>query len=321
MVPPLFIVECERIRNTQNYLLRFPINDQITQRIKNLPEETRKWRAKLLRWEVTAASLYLLMKKYKGSKKIYFDFGSEDSRKIFVSQIDKWKAKEKEKRKFIADLNIKKERWVKYKQELEENYEQYEDMVHKYLKPGIKLYPHQTVSVMFLNAVRNVLLALDMGTGKSLISIAYVEMNDFKKVFVITPASLKFNYYAEVKKFTNSQAYIIKWNKNDCLLEDAKYVIVNYDYFNSSDFKKTKNKFENLNIDKIDCLIADESHRLKSSKSNTYKAIKKIFNKKIFKNGVSKVFMSGTPMPSKSPELYTVLHEISPPLGSTVINK
>lgn len=308
----IFNVYCERISNKSKYLLKFSYNEQLINRIKELPQETRKWSALNMGWEITAYSLFLLIKKYRGSDKIHFDFGNNDSRKIFIEQINKYLHKEEEKRKFIADLNVKKEHWVKYKKELELEFEKYREITHKYLKNTVTLYPHQIISIMFLNVVKNVLLALDMGTGKSLISIGYVEMNNFNKVFVITPNSLKYNYYSEVKKFTSSNVFIIG-KKNDCLIEDAKYIITNYEYFNSSDLKKTINKFNNLNIGKIDCLIVDECHRLKSSKSNTFKAFKKIFNDDIFRNKItSKIFMSGTPAPSKAMELYNVLHQISP---------
>ena len=312
MLEPVFKVICERIRKTSSYQLRFPINDQLTNRIKELPQETRKWDAMNYCWEITTLSLMILIKRYKNSNKIHFDFGNEDSRRIFIQQIKKLEIVEEEKRKFIADLNIKKEHWLQYKKTLEETYEKYSEDIHKFLKPGIKLYPHQIVSAMFLNVTRNLLLALDMGTGKSLISIVYAEMNAFEKVFVITPNSLKFTYKNEVEKFTDSRAFIIG-KKNTCTITDAKYIIVNYEYFNSSDFRKVKAKFDKLNIDKIDCLISDESHHLKSTSSNTFKNFKKIFKDDIFRNGkVSKVFMSGTPAPSKSAELYSVLNQISP---------
>lgn len=205
----MFNVFCERVPNKSKYLIKFSYNEQLVNRIKELPQETRKWSALNLGWEITTYSLYLLIKKYKGSNKIHFDFGNDDSRKIFIEQINKILIKEEEKRKFVADLNIKKEYWVRYKKELEVEYEKYREITHRYLKNTVILYPHQIISIMFLNVVKNVLLALDMGTGKSLISIGYVEMNNFDKVFVITPNSLKYNYYSEVKKFTNSNAYII----------------------------------------------------------------------------------------------------------------
>ena len=40
---PVFVVHCERIRKRAAYQLRFPINDQLINRIKELPHATRKW--------------------------------------------------------------------------------------------------------------------------------------------------------------------------------------------------------------------------------------------------------------------------------------
>ena len=127
---PLFVVHCERIHRRLAYYLRFPINDQLIQRIKDLPEESRRWNPGMMVWEITTPSLLALIKKYRNSNKIYFDFGSEDSRKIFIQQIKKIEIAEAEKRKFIIDLNIKKEHWIQYKKELEETYLQYSDKCH-----------------------------------------------------------------------------------------------------------------------------------------------------------------------------------------------
>lgn len=308
-----FVVNCERIGRRQAYYLRFLINDQLITRIKELPEDTRKWNAGMMLWEVSTSSLLILIKRYKGSSKIRFDFGNEESRKIFISQISKIEKEEEEKRKFIAELNIKKEDWVKYKKELEETYIQYSEKCHGLLNEGIKLYPHQIVAAMFMNVTRSTLISHDMGIGKTLSSILYVEMNNFEKVIVITPNSLKFNYYGEVKKFTKSNAYIVNWKKNDCSIEDAKYIILNYDFFNPSSKEKLLAKWNKLKIDKIDALVADECQKLKNTKANTYKNFDKIFKEDIFRNKkISKIFLSGTPAPNRAFELYTVLHQISP---------
>ena len=655
MQEPIFVVSCERISRRQAYYLRFPINDQLIQRIKDLPEDTRVFNKAMLVWEVTTTSLLSLIKKYKGSKKIYFDFGSDDSKKIFVDQIRKIEAAEEEKRKFIADLDIKKEHWVKYKVELESTYEQYSDQMHALLKEGIKLYPHQIVAAMFMNVTRSTLISHEMGLGKAqplyskiltsngwvqmgdvnvgdfvigsdgkskkvlavfpqgtkdiyevtfndgtstrccdehlwnvntfirnwrknpfqtktlrnimdegltfengnhkhyipivkpiefekqeleidpyvlgcllgdgclvvkdgigfssgdkemideislrlpekhnmvlcknskidyyltadgknnyinqalkkynlkgcnsytksiphiykissinqrlemlqgildtdgharkdgiieltlaskqliddvqfivqslggigrinekwvmydgikrlywrlhiklpseftpfklkrkietflaptkylpnraiteikhigkelaqcilidsedhlyvtdncilthntLSSILYVEMNNFKKVVVVTPNSLKFNFYGEVDKFTNSKSHIVKYRKNTCGIDDAKYIILNYDYFNPANADKFKEKWKKLGLDQIDAVICDESQKLKNTKANTYKNFKTTFNKKLFRNEkISKIFLSGTPAPNRAHELYTVLNQISP---------
>jgi SNF2 family DNA or RNA helicase len=318
MREPIFVVHCSRIARRQAYELRFPINDQLIQRIKELPEDQRKWDAFNKLWILSTMGLFSLIKKYKGSNKIHFDFESEESRKVFIQQIKKIEIAEAEKRKFIAELNVKKEQWVQYKKELEETYEKYSEQCHALLKEGVKLYPHQIVAAMFMNVTRNTLISHEMGLGKTLASILYVEMNGFEKVVVITPNSLKFNYANEVEKFTDSTYHIVNWKKNKCGVEDAKYVIVNYDFFNPAKSKSEKNdrflnKWNKLKIDKIDCVICDESQKLKNTNTNTFKNFKRTFKKSIFRGEkISKIFLSGTPAPNRAYELYTVLNQISP---------
>ena len=208
---PIFIVHAERISRRLAYYLRFPYNEGLVAKIKNLPEDTRKWNSGMMVWEITTPSLFQLIKKYKGSTKIHFDFGNEDSRKVFIQQIKKIEIAEEEKRKFIADLNIKKEHWVKYKKELEETYEKYSEQCHALLNEGTKLYPHQIQAAMFMNITRNTLISHEMGIGKSqplysniLTPNGWVEMGDInvgddvigsdgktKKVLGVFPQGLK----------------------------------------------------------------------------------------------------------------------------------
>lgn len=314
MQETVFEVRCDRIARRQAYRLWFPFNHQIVDRIKKLPSDSRKWHPLEKVWELTTPALLELIKSYKGSKKIHFDFGSEDSRKVFIKQIKKIEIAEQEKERKILELEDNKKKWVAWKEEVEKNYEKYHDVVHKNLKEGVQLYPYQVAGTMFLNEVRSALLSHEMGLGKTAQSIAYVEMNDFQKVLVITPNSLKFNYYNEVEKFTESKAHVVNWRKNRWELEEAKYVIVNYEYFNSGDKRVADEKFKKLKIDIIDVVICDESSRLKNTKANTYKNFKRIFGKtSVFRNGkVSKIFLSGTPAPNRAHELYTVMNQISP---------
>lgn len=145
-------------------------------------------------------------------------------------------------------------------------------------------------------------------THNTLCSIAFAEMMNFNRVFVITPNSLKFNYYDEVDKFTRgSKAHIINFHDNKYTIREAKYVIVNYDYFNSKKYQKVVEKFQKLDLGFIECVVCDESHLLKNTDSNTYKNFKRIF-----KTIPCKVFLSGTPAPNRANELYTVLNQISP---------
>ncbi len=187
MQEPIFVVHCERIAKRQAYIVRFPVNDQLVQRIKELPDDHRKWDAFNKLWILSTTGLYGLIKRYKGSNKIHFDFGNEDSRKVFIEQIKKIEIAEAEKRKFIEELNIKKEHWVTYKKELEETYIQYSDKCHALLKEGVKFYPHQIVAAMFMNVTKNTLISHEMGLGKAqplysgvLTPNGWIQMGDIK---------------------------------------------------------------------------------------------------------------------------------------------
>jgi superfamily II DNA or RNA helicase len=146
-------------------------------------------------------------------------------------------------------------------------------------------------------------------THNTLSSIAYSEYSEFQKILVITPNSLKFNFYNEVEKFTFSKAHVVKWKSNFHSIEDSKYIIIHYDYFRDKDWNKVLTKFKLLGIGKIDAIVCDESQKLKNSAANTTKNFKKLVK---LLNPKSKVFLSGTPTPNRAYELYTVLNEISP---------
>jgi len=305
----MFIVTCERINKTSKYLVSFSFNDQLIERIKNLPEEERKYSAIEKKWSLSVGGLMHLIEEYRKSSKIFFTF---DDRGKFIELYRKYRIVELEKEKEIELLTQNKEKWVKYKNELSDTYMKYSCEMHLNLKNNVKLYPHQIIGALFMNEVKNTLLALDMGTGKSLCAIACAEKNSFNKVIVLTPNSLKFNYFNEIEKFTNSKSHVIGWKRNKYTIEESKYIIINYDFFNSSNQKYAIEKWNKLNIGKINALIADECQALKNTNSNRYKNYKKIFKAEAFVGGDKfSCFLSGTPMTNRAKELYSIMHEIN----------
>ena len=306
------IVKCSRIGKKMIYSVSFEYNINLIEKIKKLESEDRKWNSVDYLWELSIKGLFLLINSYKKSDKLFFDFGGEENKIKFLKLVESERRKELKIRQDKELLEKNKIEWDLYKKELELNYNKHSEKLHSLLKPGVKLYPHQIIATMFIDKIRRGLISHEMGLGKTIISILFSELNNFKKVVVITPNSLKFNFYNEVKKFTNSKVHIVNWKKNEYTIEDSRYVILNYEFFNSTDFKKAKEKWDSLGLKNIDALIADECQRLKNSKSNTYKNYKKIFSEKIFNNEPIKVFLSGTPSPNRAYELYNVLNQISP---------
>lgn len=305
----MFIVDCKRDGKKDKFILSFQYEPSLISKLKEIHWEDRKFNSSNKTWTVKTFSLYNLMLQYKGNPNIFFKF-DDDEKEYFKNKVKKKINEIKTLKERQEKLEEKKIYWLEYKKQLKEIYKVHEDKLHQNLKEGVKLLPFQSQAVLYGDVVRNVLFALEMGTGKSIISIALSEYNNFNKVFVITPNSLKFNYFYEVEKFTNSKAHIINWKKNKYTLEESKYIIINYDFFRNNNSVK---KFENLNLGKIDCLILDECHRIKNPKSNIYKNFKAIFTDDIFVNETPcKIFMSGTPMNNRAYELYTVMNQISP---------
>ncbi len=283
------------------------MNNQLVERIQALPKNYRTFDVEDHCWHLHVRGLYDIIKMYKRSEKIKFEFGIE-GRLEFIEMARKIDEIEVVKVNKLAELKLKNDEALALKIELEKNHKKYEHHVLKHLKEGIALYPHQIVAAIFLKKVKSGLLSLEMGLGKTLCSIAYVEMMGFNKVFVITPNSLKFNYADEVDKFTKgSKWHIVNYKDNKYSIKEAKYIITNYDYFNSKNKDKAKAKYDKLDLGFVECVICDESHMLKNTDSNTYKNFKRIF-----KPVPCKVFLSGTPAPNRAKELYTVLNQISP---------
>lgn len=307
-----YIVRCEKLKRKRKYSLKSEYNQSFVEQIKKLESEDRSWNPQKKVWELTVLGLYALIKSYRGSDLIFFDFGSDKKRDKFRDLVNKVKKELLQKKLEEERLNENKKRWLDFKQKIEKDFEKYSTGLHSLLKKDIKIMPHQMVATLFANEVRKVLISHEMGLGKTLVSILFVEMNDFNKVIVLTPNSLKFNYYNEVEKFTNSKAHIVNWKRNKYTIEESKYIILNYDYFNSSNFSIAEGKWKELNIKKFDALVCDECQRLKNSKSNTYKNFKKIFKDKNFTGEPNKIFMSGTPAPNRAYELYNILNQISP---------
>jgi SNF2 family DNA or RNA helicase len=307
MTPSVFVVTCERINKRAWYKVSFQMNNQLNKKIESLPRDFRTFSVDDHCWHIHTKGLYDIIKTYNRSAKIKFEFGAQ-GRVDFLEQIKKIDQLEIDKTNKIEALKVKNADALAFKADLEANYKNYEAELLSYMKEGLKFYPYQISAAMFLRRVKSALLSMEMGLGKTLCSIAYVEMMGFKKVFVITPNSLKFNYFDEVAKFTKpgTKAHIINYKENKYSLEESKYVIVNYDYFNTSKTEKMLAKFNALDLGFLECVVCDESHMLKNTDSNTYKNFKRIF-----KNVPCKVFLSGTPAPNRAKELYTVLNQIA----------
>ena len=170
-----------------------------------------------------------------------------------------------------------------------------------------ELYPYQKLGVeFFINNNGRAILADTMGLGKTLQALAYIAHTGKKRTLIICPASVKYSWEAEVKKWTSLKSYIIdsslKNKKTMDLLEDMnKYdvFIINYDI--------VKSYLALLRNTRWDCCICDEFHYIKNNSAQRTKAVKEITA-----NIPSVILMSGTPLLSRPIELFNGLHIMDP---------
>jgi SNF2 family DNA or RNA helicase len=308
----MYRILCKKKSNrSTKYFIFSTYNKLFVEKIKALPYETRKFNSTSKCWEINAYYLMELIKQHKGEEGIFFDFEGEENKQTFKDSVKKEKI---ELDSFNERLNYKKE-----KQEIIKNLklflkDNYNIINYKeFLNDDIVPYPHQLIGAKLANEMNKIIIAADMGCGKTLMSILSIEMKlkGFQKVLVIVPNGLKLNWRNEIQLFTKSKWHVLNATKKTNLytIEESKYIIVNYEYFRSSSFNEKEKLIKiGLNPENIDCLIFDEAHRLKNQKSNTTKNILKSFKKSVD----NMILLSGTIMPNRLEELYVALNLILP---------
>lgn len=155
------------------------------------------------------------------------------------------------------------------------------DLSNHKLNKELKEYQEQAIAY-FLETKRCI-VGYSPGLGKTLISINCIKAIQAKKVLIVCPSYLKFQWQDEINKWTNDiSSVVINGTKNQRESQINEYVntnknclIVNYEQIR---IKKSKNKNGKHNIEinmhdifkqKWDLIIWDESHRLKTRDSQT----------------------------------------------------
>lgn len=288
--------------------LLFPYNPYVIEKIKGL--DKREFNKVNKSWIVDTGNLYALILCFKGSNDFFFRFSEED-RVYFVKNKDAQYAKLLNERKKYDNHKDFINEIIEYKKQLPVLAEKTD--FSKYFKNNIVPFKHQKESVLFLSKTGSGLLAAEMGLGKTLIFCltALVNLKKNKKAIIICPNSLKFSIINDIINFFDESWYILNPQKkkdNIYSLNEAKFIVTNYEFFSKAgnDIKEKLKKHGLTDTSSIQYLICDESHRLKESKTNTYKNIKKCFS-----SAENVIMSSGTPIKSYSEEIFTQLKFIN----------
>ena len=121
------------------------------------------------------------------------------------------------------------------------------------------MYPYQRIGVeFFLNNRGRAILADAQGLGKTLQSLAFVAHSNFKRTLIVCPASVKYSWADETRKWTRLTPDVVDSKEGADVLQEstAQVIIINYDLLEKFLPILTKQRW--------DCIILDEAHYIKS---------------------------------------------------------
>lgn len=172
---------------------------------------------------------------------------------------------------------------------------------------GRVLLPYQIAGVDYAKDLKNVLFADEPGLGKTIQTIATANYLNLKKILVLCPAALVYNWKIEFKKWsTISNIKIEIYNSKDFNLRKPFDVLI-FPYSFASLLKpieavKALGPFE--------LMILDECHYLKNTKA---KRTKYVLSRAGLVSSAKRIHaLSGTPIVNRPIELYSIVKTLCP---------
>lgn len=163
------------------------------------------------------------------------------------------------------------------------------------------LRPYQKADVEYLLERPAVLNAIEMGLGKTVEAISVAILTGAKKVLVVCPNTVKWNWGDEVTKWGEGLTYMVvegtKAKRVQQIGTDVNFIILNY--------SAARIHAKELSETEWDIVIVDEAHRIKNRKAQQTIALKSIPAKR-------KMLLTGTPIMNRPDELWSLLHYMFP---------
>jgi ERCC4-related helicase/predicted nucleic acid-binding Zn finger protein len=193
-----------------------------------------------------------------------------------------------------------------------EAYFEHQEMkkLSQHLKPDFTsidatLFPYQKEGIHFSLFKKGNIIADEMGLGKTIQAITTAvlkgDIYNFKRVLVICPASLKYQWKKEIEKFTRHKAVIVEGTRpkrHDIYRESKTYFLV-------ANYEAVLRDITIIKKFPPDMVILDEAQRIKNYDTQTSHAVKSIPRK-------HSLVITGTPIENKLIDLYSIMNFIDP---------
>lgn len=163
-----------------------------------------------------------------------------------------------------------------------------------------QLFPYQREGVLFALRAGRCLLADEMGLGKTIQAIAAAELYrrelGIGSVMIICPTSLKYQWRAEIRKFTDSTVSVIEGpmhkRREQYLNDENFYKIITYNV--------VARDYAHINQSLPDLIILDEAQRIKNWDTKISRAVKRL-------EAPYRLALTGTPLENKLEDLYSIV--------------
>jgi SNF2 family DNA or RNA helicase len=163
----------------------------------------------------------------------------------------------------------------------------------------VPLYPYQVRGALFAAYRGRCVLGDDMGLGKTVQTMAAAELlareRGIERVLVVAPASVKYQWEAEIRKFTDRPVQVIDGGAGERRAQYTQptfYRLVNYEI--------VLRDLDELNAWQADLIVLDEAQRIRNWESKISRAVKKLRSRYA-------VVLTGTPLENKLEELYSIV--------------
>jgi len=173
-----------------------------------------------------------------------------------------------------------------------------------------ELKPYQVDAVKKMVDQKQILVAYEMGLGKTPMTIAALEELRSNRelpdtVLILCLASLKYQWQAEIEKFAKTESLVIDGSPKQRAsqygqLKNFRYVIMNYE--------QVVNDWEVIKVKNFSAVVCDEATAIKGFRAKRAKKVKEL-SKKI----PIRFALTGTPIENGRPEeVYSIMQFVNP---------
>src|SRR5882724_10026249 len=171
------------------------------------------------------------------------------------------------------------------------------------------LYPFQEEAVKVMLAIGHILVAFEMGLGKTVITIAVIEdlleRSEVASGLIIVPSSLKYQWKRMIDQFTSGAlVLVIDGDPETRRKQYAQAQTGEWDYI-ICNYEQIVNDWLQVKKIPIDYVVVDECTAIKGFRAKRTKRIKKL--QPPYRFG-----LSGQPLENKPEEVYSIMEWIEP---------